>query len=158
MNLSPGSRPLPDARGGTLSRPGLRLIKEIIRYGRVGMPAEWVEPAKLFIELTKVGVAVGAGAWAYHRFVRERPHAPQIEFDVDCSLLGPQAGAYVAEFTLNFLNKGLTRQEVNDIRLRVRGIKRGHGLTYWPSREPRLYFPEKIFLEKNIIPERFTYM
>ena len=122
------------------------------------MAAEWIEPAKFFVEVAKVGIAIGTGVWAYHRFIRERTHAPQIEFDVDCSFQGPQAGAYVVEVTLKLLNKGLTRQEIKDIRLRVRGIKRGDKLSYWPSREPRLQFPEKVFIDSNIIPERFGYI
>lgn len=122
------------------------------------MSSEWVEAGMLITEVAKIGLAVGAGVWGYHRFVRERTHAPQIEFDVNCSFFGPQSGAYVAEFTLTFLNKGLTRQEVRQVRLRARGIKHGEKLAHWPSREPRLQFPEKVFVEKNIVPERYTYM
>lgn len=122
------------------------------------MAPAWVEPAKLLVEVAKVAAAVGAGAWAYHRFVRERTHAPQVEFDVACCFLGPQAGAYIAECTLTFRNKGLIRQEIRRIRLRTRGIRRGEALAYWPSREPRLAFPDKIFVEQNIIPERYEYI
>jgi hypothetical protein len=51
------------------------------------------------IEAAKVLVVVVGGIWAYFLFVRQRTHAPHIEFDLSGRFLGPQEGARIVHLT-----------------------------------------------------------
>src|SRR5271166_5969701 len=113
-----------------------------------------------------LGVALGAvqtivvivGAiWAYFRFFREGAHRPRIEFDIECSFMGPQQDRYVAAFTINATNRGNIEHRFPEIRLRVRGITTDAALNAWNGCEPLLEFPEEEFKSVNIIPKKKGY-
>jgi hypothetical protein len=118
----------------------------------------WLGIARLGLEGTKVLGIAFAGSWGYYRFVHERTHAPHIEFDVLCRLLGPQGPNFIAEFTFRFRNRGVIRHEVSNLQLRVRGIKQNDELSLWKDHNMRLAFTEKVITEDKVIPGNYSYM
>jgi hypothetical protein len=106
---------------------------------------------------TLVTVLVG-GAWAYLRFKREGVHQPRIELDVGCAFFGPQQGKYVAAFSIYVHNKGHLEYRFDDIRLRVRGIRRGQELLPWQGHEPRVYLPELLFEDAKVIDKEYIFV
>lgn len=53
----------------------------------------------------------------------ERKHKARIQFELAAIFLGPQAGHYIAEVTIILHNKGLVRNVIDDLHLKVLGIK-----------------------------------
>jgi hypothetical protein len=84
-------------------------------------------------------------------------HRARIEFDVDCEFLGPQSGRFVAAFSIYADNKGQVEHRFDEIRLRVRGIRRDSPLLDWGARAPLLAFPEEIIARANVVPPEFGY-
>ncbi len=96
---------------------------------------------KLWIEVAKVALTLGAGVWVYFRFVRERSHARRVAFSLECAFFGPNDGTYVAEFIIRIKNQGLVVHRFKKLRLRVRGIAKGQALQAWhkqPTEPPRV--------------------
>jgi hypothetical protein len=118
----------------------------------------WLEIANLGLELLKAVAVVAAGIWAYWRFFKQRTHAPHIEFEIACQILGPQEASYVAEYTLSISNKGLVRQELRKLSFKIRGIRRETLLEYRTDRQPSLSFPDMIDEEQNLITPKFEYI
>jgi len=108
----------------------------------------------VFRLLTLLTVLV-TGGWAYFRFRREGVHDPRIELDLDCVFLGPQSDAFVAAFSIYADNKGQLEHRFSEIRLRVRGVRRGEPLAEWKERKPLLLFPEEIFTKAEIVPPKY---
>jgi hypothetical protein len=110
-----------------------------------------VSRVKAGAEVAKVVLAVVAGVWAYFLFFKQRTIARRIEFDVSCRFLGPQEGAYIAEYTLTFLNKGLVRQVIRNLKFSVHGIKKDTPLECHNT--DFLNFPDPINTIKNLLKE-----
>ncbi|WP_158859763.1 RipA family octameric membrane protein [Lunatibacter salilacus] len=53
----------------------------------------------------------------------ERKHKARIQFELAATFLGPQAGHYIAEVTIILHNKGLVRNMIDDLHLKILGIK-----------------------------------
>ncbi len=88
----------------------------------------------------------------------KRKYEPHIEFEIDCVFLGPHNGHYAAEFNLLADNKGITKHEFKNIKLRVRGIKHDVPLSYWIERyKQRLEFPVEI-VKDEVIPGNWNYI
>jgi hypothetical protein len=107
--------------------------------------------------ITQTAIVIGGTVWAYFRFFREGVHKPRIEFDVECSFLGPQQGRYVAAFMIHAINRGNVEHRFSEIRLRVRGIKSSAALNAWKDHEPLLEFPDQEFETVNIVPKELEY-
>lgn len=101
-------------------------------------------------------LSVGS-VWAYYRFMWEGSHRRRIEFRIECTFLGPQAGYYLAEFRLIAANRGLVKHEFPSIQLKVRGIKRANTIELWKGNEPRAEFPDKL-IQAEVIPKGFGYL
>lgn len=54
----------------------------------------------------------------------ERKHKARIQFELSAIFLGPQAGHYIAEVTIILHNKGLVRNVIDNLHLKVLGIKK----------------------------------
>lgn len=92
-----------------------------------------------------------AGVWAYFRIRRERTHTPHIELDLDCQLLGPHQGEYLAEIIVFVNNKGLVRQDFQSMKLRIRGIAENTPFEFYS--ECRVNAPVRI-LDTDIIKKQ----
>ncbi len=88
-------------------------------------------------------VALGA-FFTYYKFFREGSHRQRIEFDIEFKDLGIQGDFRVVEVAVTASNKGYIEQRFDEIRLTVRGIKKGAVLREIEGHKPRLSFPEKI--------------
>lgn len=107
--------------------------------------------------LQSLAILVGA-LWAYFRFRSESPLHPRIEFDIDCKFLGPQNGDYLAGLTIFANNKGSVEHKFEEIRIRIRGIKKGAPLTEFAEYPSMVNFPEKIIVPGiNIVPDKYEY-
>ena len=100
---------------------------------------------------------LATGAWAFFRFSREGVHKPRIEFDLECAFLGPQSDAFVAAFSIFAENKGQLEHRFDEIRLRVRGIRRNDRLKEWDERKPLLQFPELVLTTDKVVPPEYGY-
>ena len=119
----------------------------------------WVDYAKLAFEGMKAVAVVVGGAWAFWLFVVQRRFAPQIEFDVDAKLFGPMDSGYVAEYTLTFTNKGLTRPKIRKLSLLVRMIGKNDQLFNRERPRSRLCFQEIPVLNiENLIPPEWEWI
>ena len=53
----------------------------------------------------------------------ERKHEYRMQFDLECKVLGPQAGHYILDISAILHNKGLVRLVIDSLRLKIRGIE-----------------------------------
>ena len=90
--------------------------------------------------------------------LRERIHAPQIEFNLDRIFLGPQEGAYVAEFKLNLLNKGAVWQKIYIISLQILDISEGRRFSCCIDRQEEFQFPIRFLKIDNLISPKWRYI
>jgi hypothetical protein len=109
------------------------------------------------LSLATLLTVLAAGAWAYFRFSREGAHKPRIEFDLECAFFGPQRGVFVMAFSIYADNKGQLEHRFDEIRLRVRAIRRNHLLEEWEVRRPLLLFPEVVIQRANVVPPEYGY-
>jgi hypothetical protein len=112
----------------------------------------------VFFALANLIAVVGGLVWAVRRFKVERTHEPRMEFEVDCKLLGPQAGQYVGEVLVKATNRGLIRHEFRKLKVRIRGIEKEATLQHWAGHEPRLHFPEKVAEGDMLFAPKFDYI
>ncbi len=59
----------------------------------------------------------------------ERKHKSRIQFELTAIFMGPQAGHYLAEVTMILHNKGLVRNVIDNLNLKVLGIKQDAKIT-----------------------------
>jgi hypothetical protein len=112
-------------------------------------------------------VVILVGLWGYFKFRKQRTHHPHIEFSVDCNVYGLTGDKeYAAEFLVNIKNHGYVQQKFKEIILRAHATsinqtklmvckesdkKELHGKGY----DERLYLPEKLIDEVDIIPDYY---
>jgi len=89
---------------------------------------------------------------------RHREDKPHIEFAIDCRVHGETLQDYLVEFILTAQNRGLFDWRFKAIVLRVRGIERGHPLSFWPGNEPRLRFPITVMDDAAVIPRNLNFI
>lgn len=111
---------------------------------------------EITIEITKLVVALGAGAFAYYTFFREGTHKQRIEFDIDCIDLGAVGDQRIIEIGCTAENKGNIEQRFDDIRATIRGLSVGQPLNELGGHQPRLAFPIKLG-EASLIPSKWQY-
>ena len=113
----------------------------------------WADVAKqAFDGLQAVAIAVG-GAWAFWLFILQRRFAPQIEFEVDATVMPYSEAANLVEFVLTVRNKGLVRHKIWKLRLSVQALEENIALDTWKGHGERLYFPTKLLTDERIFPE-----
>jgi hypothetical protein len=86
----------------------------------------------------------------------ERRYTPHIELRIDCKFFGPRHNQFLAVFYVQANNKGQVVHKFPSVVFRVRGIK-GEQFQYWKDREPRAYFPHKIF-ETELVPSDWNFI
>lgn len=105
----------------------------------------------VFLGLAQFLVVLCGAAWAYYRFRAEGLHRPRVEFDVDANFLGPQNNYFLTEILISAHNVGLRIRKFPSIKLLVRGIKHDAKIEEWKENEPRLFFPDKIIDNAEVI-------
>lgn len=96
-------------------------------------------------------VVLCGAAWAYYRFRAEGLHRPRVEFDVDANFLGPQNNYFLTEILISAHNVGLRIRKFPSIKLLVRGIRHDATIEKWKGNEPRLFFPDKIIDNAEVV-------
>lgn len=105
----------------------------------------------LIINLIQAGVIIAGVGWAIYRFRAEGTHQPRIEFNIDAQFLGPERDYYAVQIVIHANNKGLRVRRFPSIRILARGIERGHNIEEWKGREPRLFLPDKLIDDAEVV-------
>lgn len=111
------------------------------------------------ISLIEAGVLVGGVTWAIYRFRAEGAHKPRIEFNIGANFLGPENGHYAVQIVIHAKNKGLRVRRFPGIKILARGIERGQSIEEWKVREPRLFLPDKLIDDAEVVfKENFSHI
>ena len=114
--------------------------------------------AQFILSISQFIIVLIGAIWAYFRIWKEGIYRPKIQFTIDCSFFAPYQNEIPVEFSLSLINKGLLVQRFKQIELRVRGIRKADGLSYWLQNEPRLYFPEKLFDAQVVYDKKYGHV
>jgi hypothetical protein len=126
------------------------------------MTKETVDTLKLLLEVIQTIVILLAAFWTYMRFFREGVHRDRIEMDIACEVLETSYGQCALAFRISATNRGHIDFRFPDLRLRVRGMKRGQELTTKEIQTltggtPYLEFTEGEGKSHSIIPKSARY-
>jgi len=86
-----------------------------------------------------------------------REDIPHIEFDISCNPIGLHDKNFVVELLLMITNKGIVKQDIRSIKLRVRAIQNTDKLSFWKDNDFRLEFPNKLF-DVEAIPKHWNFI
>ncbi len=110
----------------------------------------------IYAEALQALVLLAGVVWAIWRFRIELPTKPRIELDVDVEFLGPQLGQHLASIAIQVHNRGAVNHQIEQLEIKIRGLKGDAPLEVLPGLAQRVNFPHKI-VEANNIMGKYKY-
>jgi len=97
----------------------------------------------IILKLLGILIAGIGGLWALTKHIIERGLIPAAELDIECEVLSEKGNQKIVELTVIILNRGNSVLVAEKIRLKLKTLKSGDGLSLYDDRKKfgRLRFP-----------------